>query len=110
MKIVVLAGGLSTERTVSLGSGTSACRALRERGHRAILVDMFLGLESYTARLEEIFDAPDGLCGDVRTAEAEKIVAAITPVPGGVGTVTSTVVARHVIRAAQKLADRSAGR
>lgn len=46
----------------------------------------------------------NGLCGDVRTAEAEKVVAAITPVPGGVGTVTSTVVARHVIRAAQRLA------
>ncbi len=66
MKIVVLAGGLSTERHVSLVSGTCACRALREKGHRAILVDMFLGLENYRGSLEEIFDAPDGLCGDVR--------------------------------------------
>ena len=66
MKIVVLAGGLSTERHVSLVSGTCACRALREKGHRAILVDMFMGLEKYTGRLEDIFDAPDGLCGDVR--------------------------------------------
>ncbi|MBE6989254.1 MAG: D-alanine--D-alanine ligase [Ruminococcaceae bacterium] len=66
MKIVVLAGGISTERHVSLVSGTGVCRALRERGHRAILVDMFLGLESYHGRLSDIFDAPDGLCGDVR--------------------------------------------
>ena len=66
MKIVVLAGGLSTERTVSLVSGTGVCKALREKGHRAILVDMFLGLENYTGRLEDIFDAPDGLCGDVK--------------------------------------------
>ena len=66
MKIVVLAGGLSTERHVSLVSGTCACRALREKGHRAILVDMFMGLEKYTGRLEDIFDAPDGLCSDVR--------------------------------------------
>ena len=66
MKIVVLAGGLSTERHVSLVSGTCVCRALREKGHRAILVDMFMGLESYSGRLEDIFDAPDGLCGDVR--------------------------------------------
>ena len=46
MKIVVLAGGLSTERAVSLVTGSSVCRALRENGHRAILVDLFLGLET----------------------------------------------------------------
>ena len=33
MKIVVLGGGISTERHVSLVSGTSVCKALRERGH-----------------------------------------------------------------------------
>lgn len=66
MKIVVLAGGLSTERLVALTSGTGVCRALRERGHKAILVDMFLGLENYEGRLEDIFDAPDGLCPDNR--------------------------------------------
>ncbi len=66
MKIVVLAGGLSTERNVSLVSGTGICRALRQKGHKAILVDMFLGLEKYKGDLKDIFDAPDGLCGDVR--------------------------------------------
>ncbi len=66
MKIVVLAGGFSTERHVSLVSGTGICRALREKGHRAILVDMFLGLENYHGALEDIFNAPDGLCGEVR--------------------------------------------
>ena len=58
MKIVVLAGGLSPERQVSLVSGQSICRALRGLGHRAVLVDMFFGLEE----AEDIFDAPDGLC------------------------------------------------
>ena len=48
MKIVVLAGGLSTERNVALTSGTGICRALRRRGHKAVLVDMFMGLENYT--------------------------------------------------------------
>lgn len=62
MKIIVLAGGLSTERNVALTSGAGVCRALRQRGHQAVLVDMFLGLENYTGRLEDIFDAPDGLC------------------------------------------------
>lgn len=62
MKIVVLAGGLSTERAVSLVTGTSVCKALRENGHRAILVDLFLGLENVPADPEALFDAPDGLC------------------------------------------------
>ena len=77
MKIVVLAGGLSTERQVSLTSGTGVCRALRERGHQAILVDMFLGLESYTGRLADVFDAPDGLCGDNRVHSTEPDLEAV---------------------------------
>ena len=71
MKIVVLAGGLSMERNVSLSSGTKVCRALRARGHQAVLVDMFLGLENYTGLLSDIFDAPDGLCGDFSIAREE---------------------------------------
>ena len=55
MKIVVLAGGISTEREVSLVSGTGVCRALRKNGHRAILVDLFLGLEVYS-RTDMILD------------------------------------------------------
>ena len=43
MKIVVLAGGISTERDVSLSSGTGIYKALKAKGHRAILVDVFLG-------------------------------------------------------------------
>ena len=66
MKIVVLAGGLSTERAVSLVTGNGICRALRERGHRAILVDLFLGLEEVPEDLEALFDAADGLCPDAR--------------------------------------------
>lgn len=44
MKIVVLAGGTSTEREVSIVSGTGICQALREKGHQSILVDVFFGL------------------------------------------------------------------
>lgn len=62
MDIVVLAGGLSPERQVSLVSGQSICGALRELGHRAVLVDMFLGLESWEGAWGDVFDAPDGLC------------------------------------------------
>ena len=70
MKIVVLAGGISTERDVSLVTGTSVCRALRENGHRAIFLDLFLGLEQVPADLESIFDAPDGLCPQVSISAA----------------------------------------
>lgn len=40
------------------------------------------------------------LCGDVRFDEVEPVVKAITPVPGGVGAVTTSVLAGHVIEAA----------
>jgi len=43
------------------------------------------------------------LCGDVKFDDAEPIVAAITPVPGGVGTVTTSVLVSHVVEAAVKL-------
>lgn len=46
MKIVVLAGGTSTERDVSIISGTGICNGLRAKGHQAILVDVFCGAET----------------------------------------------------------------
>lgn len=76
MKIVVLAGGLSTERAVSLVTGTAVCRALRENGHQAILVDLFLGVPELPQNPAALFDAPDGLCPDVKIeAEAPDLAA-----------------------------------
>ena len=43
-----------------------------------------------------------GITGDAVFDEVEPIVAAITPVPGGVGTVTSSVLVSHVIEAAKR--------
>lgn len=54
MKIVVLAGGLSPERNVSLSSGTRVCQTLRDRGHEAAFVDMYLGTD---AAPESLFSA-----------------------------------------------------
>ena len=45
MNIVVLAGGLSPERDVSLVTGSNVCKALRENGHHVILMDVFMGRE-----------------------------------------------------------------
>jgi methylenetetrahydrofolate dehydrogenase (NADP+)/methenyltetrahydrofolate cyclohydrolase len=42
------------------------------------------------------------LCGDVNFEDCEPIVAAVTPVPGGVGTVTASVLVEHVIEAARR--------
>ena len=45
MKVVVLAGGISTEREVSIVSGKKVCEALREKGHQAILLDVYFGMK-----------------------------------------------------------------
>lgn len=46
MDIVVLAGGYSYERDVSLASGSLAANALIENGHRVLLIDLYLGLNN----------------------------------------------------------------
>ncbi len=56
MNIVVLCGGLSMERNVSITSGTLVCKSLRALGHRAVLVDMFYGLEDIATPIDRIFD------------------------------------------------------
>ena len=43
-----------------------------------------------------------GMCGDAIFDEVEPIVDAITPVPGGVGAVTTSVLMKHVVEAAEK--------
>jgi methylenetetrahydrofolate dehydrogenase (NADP+)/methenyltetrahydrofolate cyclohydrolase len=43
-----------------------------------------------------------GICGDVKFDEAEPIVEGISPVPGGVGSVTTCMLVSHVIQAAGK--------
>ena len=48
-------------------------------------------------------EAAGKLVGDVCFSEAEPICSAISPVPGGVGTMTSTVLLEHVVRAAERM-------
>lgn len=45
MRIVVLAGGTSTERDVSLVTGYRVCESLRRNGHEANMLDIFLGVD-----------------------------------------------------------------
>ena len=44
-----------------------------------------------------------GMSGDAVFEEVEPIVDAITPVPGGVGAVTTSVLMKHVVEAAEKI-------
>lgn len=59
MDIVVLAGGLSAERDVSFQSGKMVAEALRKKGHRIILLDVFLGYEDAQQDVTEIFEHAD---------------------------------------------------
>ena len=77
MNIIVLCGGLSLERDVSLKSGAMIARALRENGHRAVLVDAFFGYTGEYSDPREIFERPvdDGaaeISADVPDLEAVK--------------------------------------
>lgn len=61
-------------------------------GEEQIIIDVGINL-----------DEDGNLCGDVDFEEAEEKAAAITPVPGGVGSVTTAVLMKHVIQAAGRL-------
>lgn len=56
MDIVVLAGGLSAERDVSLKTGGMVADALRGNGHRVILLDVFLGYREKEEDISRIFE------------------------------------------------------
>lgn len=53
MKIVVLAGGISTERDVSFVSGKNVYEALKSKGHQVVLTDVYLGMEEVPANVFE---------------------------------------------------------
>ena len=55
MRIVVLAGGTSTERDVSISSGLLVAAALREKGHQVVLLDVFTGYEQDILDIDELF-------------------------------------------------------
>ena len=65
MDIVVITGGISTEREVSLSTGGRVCKTLNENGHRAILID---AVSDYDVKLdkESIFsERSDGITANI---------------------------------------------
>lgn len=53
MKVVILAGGISTERDVSLSSGSMIYKALKKNGHKVMMLDVYLGYEGDTSDIFE---------------------------------------------------------
>ncbi|MBO4280793.1 MAG: DUF2974 domain-containing protein [Lachnospiraceae bacterium] len=56
LNIVVLAGGLSNERNLSLRSGQVVAERLREKGHKVILLDAYMGYEERELSIPYAFD------------------------------------------------------
>lgn len=68
MKVVVLAGGTSTERDVSLVSGSKVYEAMKRNGHQAILLDVYLGYEGPT---KDIFEREIDWAADIASVTAQ---------------------------------------
>ena len=66
-------------------------------GQIVIDVSMYWNPEKITSK------GKGGMSGDCVFDEVEPIVEAITPVPGGVGAVTTSVLMKHVVEAAEKI-------
>ena len=67
MNIIVLAGGISTEREVSLSSGSMVYKALKSKGHKVAMVDVYLGIEDaeIAANPAHIFEMEKDWAADV---------------------------------------------
>lgn len=93
-------------RTVDMPGACREAEVLIVAIGRAKMVD-----KNYLAPGQTVIDVginvlEDGsLCGDVDFEAAKGVVAAVTPVPGGVGTVTTSVLVKHVVEAAKKKAE-----
>lgn len=71
-------------------------------GHIGTVTKDFLSPGQVVIDVAINFDDEGKMCGDVDFDAAEPIIDAVTPVPGGVGTVTTSMLMKHVIEAAEK--------
>lgn len=72
-------------------------------GKAKMITDAFVSPGQLVIDVGINVDENGNLSGDVDFESVEKMVGSITPVPGGVGTVTTSVLAKHVIRAAARM-------
>lgn len=59
MKIVVICGGTSSERDVSLITGDNVYKALKSKGHKVIKLDIFMGVGKEGDDVSDAFSHPD---------------------------------------------------
>ena len=71
-------------------------------GRAGVVDDTYLRAGQVVIDVGINVNAQGKLCGDVDFEKAEPIVEAITPVPGGVGSVTTSVLVGHVVEAAKR--------
>lgn len=77
MKIAVVCGGLSNERDVSITSGTCVARALREKGHKVVLLDLYYGYNGEYSDPAELFEREQedmSYCVKEETPDIEKLL------------------------------------
>lgn len=87
-----LAGHCARSQVVVVAAGHARTFAADAAAPGQVVVDVGIN-----------WDADAGkLVGDVAFDEVEPVVAAITPVPGGVGSVTTAILAKHVVEAAER--------
>lgn len=103
---------LKKNATVTIGH--SKTKKLEEACHEADIVvaaigkakavhDAFIGEGAVVVDVGINLDTDGNLCGDVDFHKVVEKASYITPVPGGVGSVTSSVLAKHVIKGAKYL-------
>lgn len=73
-------------------------------GQAGLVKENFVGPDQVILDVGINVDENGTLCGDVAFEAVEPKVSAITPVPGGVGGVTTAVLAAHVVDAAERAA------
>ena len=77
MRIVVLAGGLSSERDVSILSGSKIAEALRSKGHKVVLLDVYMGYEEEVCDIDSLFENNYDFAGDAVIEREEPDIEAV---------------------------------
>lgn len=90
-------------RTVDMaGTCRNAEVVVAAAGVAKMIDKSFISKEAVVIDVGINVDEDGNLCGDVNFDEVSELASVITPVPGGVGSVTTSVLAKHLMKAAKK--------
>jgi len=83
----------------------SVCRnaeiVIAAAGQAKMVNESYIGKDAIVIDVGINVDSEGNLCGDVDLEKVEDLVSIATPVPGGVGSVTTSILAQHLMRAAK---------